>query len=249
MLATGAAGAIGVDAQVVVVDLDLHVLADQRRGVHGGEAGVPAVGRVERAHAHEAVHALLAGDQAVHVLTLHGERGALEAGFVTFLRVVDLDLEATLLEPAQIHAQQHLGPVLRLGAAGARVDGDDGAALVVLAAEEALLLAALQLGLKLGDAVHKLLEELGVHGVAAAGYLLAQQFLGGLQIGKAAFDLGELLQPVLDAAVSGGDPGGLLLVVPEVGRAHALLKRRDVGCQLGRVKDSSAATQGARGLP
>ncbi len=178
--------AIGVDAQVVVVDLDLDVVAHQRRGVDGDEAGVAAVGRVERAHAHQPVHAALRLDEPVDVLALDGQRGALEPRLVAFLRVVDLDLEAAALEPAQVHAQQHLGPVLRLRAAGAGVDGDDGAALVVLAAEEALLLAALEVVLQLRDAADELLQELLVHGVAAE--LLADQLLGGLEIGEAALE-------------------------------------------------------------
>ena len=40
-------------------------------------------------------------------------------------------LEAPALRPAQVHAQQHLGPVLGLGAAGAGMDGDDGVFVVV----------------------------------------------------------------------------------------------------------------------
>ena len=138
----------------------------QRRGVDGDEACVAAVGGVERAEAHEPVHAALGLQQSVHVLALDGERGALEPGLVAVLQVVDLDLEAAALEPAQVHAQQHLGPVLRLGAAGAGMDGHDGAALIVLAAEEALLLAALEVELEVGHAVHELLEKLVVHGVA-----------------------------------------------------------------------------------
>ena len=247
MLPAGAAGAVGVDAQVVLVDLDVDVVADQRRGVDGDEAGVAAVGGVEGAHAHEPVHAPLGLDEPVDVLALHGERGALEPRLVAVLQVVDLDLEAAALEPAQVHAQQHLGPVLRLGAAGAGVDGEDRAALVVLAAEEAQLLAALQVGLEGGDAGHELLQELVVHGVAAQ--LLTHELLGGLEIGEPAFELGEVLEPALGAAVLGGDPGGLLLVVPEVGGAHALLERLDLLCQPGGVKDSSAASRGARRLP
>ena len=161
--------------------------------------------------------------------------------------LVDLDLEAAALEPAQVHAQQHLGPVLRLGAAGAGVDGEDGAALVVLAAEEALLLAALELALERPRPLHELGEELAVHGVA--GELLAHQLLGGLEIAEARLERGELLEPALDAAVLGGDPRSRLLVVPEVGRAHALLESLDLVCQPGGVKDSSAASSGARRRP
>ena len=54
-------------------------------------------------------------------------------------------LESAALGPAQVHAQQHLGPVLRVGAALARVDRDDGVARVVLAVEERVLLQPLEL--------------------------------------------------------------------------------------------------------
>ena len=127
------------------------------------------------------------------------------------------------------------------------MDGEDRAALVVLAAEEAQFLAALQVGLEGGDAAHELLEELLVDRVA--GQLLTHEFLGGLEIGEAGFERVEVLESALGAAVLGGDPGGLLLVVPEVAGAHALFERLDLLCQPGGVKDSSAASQGARRLP
>jgi hypothetical protein len=38
--------------------------------------------------------------------------------------------------PAQVHAQEHLGPVGRLGAAGTRADAEDRVALVVGAREQ-----------------------------------------------------------------------------------------------------------------
>ena len=208
---------------------------------------MPAVGGVEGADAHQAVHAALGLQQAVDVLALHRERGALEAGFVAFLLVVDLHLEAAALEPAQVHAQQHLGPVLAFRAAGAGMDGEDGAAFVVLAAEEALLFAALQLALKRGDAVHELPQELVVDGVA--GQLLAHELFGGLEVGEPGLKRGEVVETALDAAVLRGDLGGRFLVVPEPGGAHALFERRDLGCQPGGVKDSSAASQGALRLP
>ena len=44
-------------------------------------------------------------------------------------------LEASALSPAEVHPQQHFGPVLGICAAGAGMDGEDGVAGVVRAGE------------------------------------------------------------------------------------------------------------------
>ncbi len=56
-------------------------------------------------------------------------------GFFAVLVVVHFRLEALLLGPAEIHAQQHLGPVLALRAAGAGMHGDNGVERIGLARE------------------------------------------------------------------------------------------------------------------
>ena len=58
---------------------------------------------------------------------------------------ISVGLEAALLGPAQVHAQQHLGPVLRVGAAGAGRDLHERGAAVVLAGEERGLLERVDL--------------------------------------------------------------------------------------------------------
>ena len=78
-----------------------------------------------------------AEQQAVGVVARHRDRRALDPRLVAGLVVDDVALEAAALGPLEVHAQQHLGPVLRLGAARARVDGDDRVRAVVLAAEHA----------------------------------------------------------------------------------------------------------------
>ncbi len=61
------------------------------------------------------------------------------------LSSMQLHLVAVLLGPAHIHAHQHLGPVLRLGAAGAGVDLDIAVVAVGLAGQQAFDLAPLRL--------------------------------------------------------------------------------------------------------
>src|SRR5207244_2525220 len=110
------------------------------------ERRVPAVGLVQRREAHEPVLAALGLQDTVGVLALDGERGRLEARLLARARLEELGLEAALLGPAQVRAEQHLGEVLRVGAARVGLDRDDRVARVVLAAEERVLLEPFQLG-------------------------------------------------------------------------------------------------------
>ena len=135
-----AARPVGVDAEVLLVDLDLDVVRQLGPDVDRGERGVAAGRLVERRDAHEPVDAGFGRHQAERVVAADGEGGALEARLVARLVVHDLAAEAAALGPAQVHPEEHLGPVLRLGAARARVDGDDGVLLIVLAAQELLRL-------------------------------------------------------------------------------------------------------------
>ena len=131
VLAAGARGAVGVDPQVGVVDLDLDPLVDQRPDVDLGEAGVAARRGVEGRDPHQPVDAALGGEETVGVLAAGDEGGRLEAGLLPRRGLLHLDLEAAALGPAQVHAQEDLRPVLGVGAAGAGVDRDHGVAGVV----------------------------------------------------------------------------------------------------------------------
>ena len=52
------------------------------------------------------------------------------------LHILQLDRKTAPLGPAVVHAEEHVGPVIRLGAACARLDGEDGVVPVELAGEE-----------------------------------------------------------------------------------------------------------------
>ena len=96
-----------------------------------------ATAGVERALAHQAVHADLGAQPAVGVLALEAHGGGLDAGHVAVGGFHQLGLEAVRLAPAQVHAQQHLGPVLGFGAAGTGLDVQIGVGGVHLAGEHA----------------------------------------------------------------------------------------------------------------
>ena len=96
---------------------------------------MPALGGVERRDAHQPMHTAFAGQHSKNSFSRDGKGSRFDAGFFAILIIVDLGLEALLLGPAQIHAHEHLGPVLAFGAARAGVDGDDGVHAIGLAGE------------------------------------------------------------------------------------------------------------------
>ena len=157
--------------------------------------------------------------------------GALQPGLVAGLIVEHLAAEAAPFRPLEVHAQQHLGPVLRLDAAGARVDGDDGVGAVVLAAEHLLDLGGLDFGLEFVEAA----LQVGGHVLAGVGPLDQDAEIGDPPAERVA-QLGVLAQ----AALPLQRPLRLLLVVPEVGRGDPGFERGDLSGVGGPVKDSSA---------
>ena len=89
-----------------------------------------------------------AESQPVGEAALDDERRRQQARLLALGGLVDLDPEAAPLGPALVHAQQHLGPVLGVGAAGAGVQLDERVVLVVGPAEQA---ARLELARAIGD--------------------------------------------------------------------------------------------------
>ena len=109
--------------------------------------------------------AALGAQPAVGAPPVDRDGHALEAGLLAFLLVEDLGREAVPLGPAQVHPQEHLGPVGGLGAAGAGADRQERRALVVLAGEEQGRPLAREVGLERRGVAFELGLELGVGGL------------------------------------------------------------------------------------
>ena len=95
---------------------------------------------------------------AIGVVALDVNGGALDARHFTFHQLDNLGLEATALSPAQVHTQQHIGPVLGFGATGTSLDIEVGVVGVHFTGEHAaefelfeLFIKALKIGLDLGN--------------------------------------------------------------------------------------------------
>jgi hypothetical protein len=137
VLAAGALRAVRVDPDLVPVELDDGiVLLHLGQDLDQGECRLAPVLGVERADPDEPVDTPLGTQPAVGATGLDCQGDALEAGRLAFLLVDDLGVEAMALGPAQVHPEEHLGPVGRLGATGPGADHQQGAPLVIFPAEE-----------------------------------------------------------------------------------------------------------------
>ena len=148
MLAAGAARAVGVDAEVGVVDLDLGVVGEERARDDLGERGVAAVGLVERRQADEAVLASLGLEDPVGVLALDREGRGLEAGFLARAR-----LETSVLKPRSAAQRRYMRRSISVKSCASVPPASDwivttASPRVVLAGEERVLLEAFELGLE-----------------------------------------------------------------------------------------------------
>jgi len=86
------------------------------------------------------MHTRFRRHHAERVVSIDGERRGLDPCFFAVLDFKNPRLEPAAFGPTQVHPHQHLGPILRLCAAGARMDIDDGIKAVVLARKQQLRL-------------------------------------------------------------------------------------------------------------
>ena len=140
-----------------------------------------------------------------------------------------VDLVAVLLGPARIHAQQHVGPVLAFGAAGAGMDLEVGIVGIGLAREQRLELAPRHLGLELPERVFGVADRLAVLlGFAQLdhGELVVELLLDAADGGELILERGALLHQLLRALLIVPERGVFRLLLSSARRARALSKSK-----------------------
>ena len=98
------------------------------------------------ADAHQAVHAGLALQIAIGLRAADDQRRVIDAGLLVVLSIEQFDRVIVLLRPADVHPQQHLGPIVGVGAAGPGMDFEIAIVAVGLAREQAFEFAAGRVG-------------------------------------------------------------------------------------------------------
>jgi hypothetical protein len=184
VLAARAGGAHRVDAQVVVLDLDVRFLGLGEHRDRGG-GGVDAALRLGGGHALHAMPAGLEAQEAPAALARHGDDELLEAADLAGRDLELLELPALRLGEALVHAVEVAREERGLVPAGAGADLEDHARAAVLGARDELALdrggELLELALDLRQVLARevlqllLLRWIGEH---RAGLLRAREQLG-----------------------------------------------------------------------
>jgi hypothetical protein len=198
---------------------------------------VPAGIGVERRDAHQPVHAVLALEPAIGVVALHLDGGRLDASFFAACFLQVFDLVAVLLGPARVHAQQHVGPVLALGAAGAGMDFQEAIEAVGLAGQQRLQLAPRHLGLEPLERRFSIGHDVGV-------VLNLAELDHADVILDLALDAAKRRQLLLQRRALLHQPAGALGIVPQIGIFGEVIQLGEAGARLVEVKDASSAVPG-----
>ena len=217
VLAAGTGRTVHLHLDVLGADVHLDGVVQLGHHFQRSKAGLAAGVGVKGRHAHQAVHAVLALEQAVGVGTLDHHGSALQAGFVAVLIVQHLHGHAVGHGPLVVHAVQHLGPVLCFGAAGTGVERQDGVAVVILAVQHG---HQLQLVHSLAHGVHGFLR-LGDHGGVV---LLVQHLDHGLGVIVQALQLFKAGQLAFQVAHFVKHLLAQLGVIVKAGAGHGVLQ-------------------------
>src|SRR6266404_458373 len=122
VLAAGSRGAINVDPQILVANLDVDLLVHDRVDEYRRKARMPPRIRIERRDSYETMHAGLRSQESIRVRSADLEHGALYPRFLALALVEDGYLETSSLRPTDVHPHEHLSPVLRFRSAGTGAD-------------------------------------------------------------------------------------------------------------------------------
>ncbi|KAF5065548.1 hypothetical protein DSECCO2_273060 [anaerobic digester metagenome] len=126
MLAACAAGPIGVDLQVIRIDLYILILFQFGKNLHRSKRRLALAVGVERGNSHQAMDSLFTSQIAVGILSGDLDHRFPDPSFLAIELVQQLCFKALLLSPAQIHAHQHLGEVLSVRTAHPDMEIQDG---------------------------------------------------------------------------------------------------------------------------
>ena len=103
MLSTGSAGTVGIDPQIIIIDLYLQILFYIRHNIAGCKGSLPLSGRIKRGYPHQTMNAPLRLQITVSILTVNLNRYRLNTCFLAVQIVQNFYLKSLLFCPTGVH--------------------------------------------------------------------------------------------------------------------------------------------------
>lgn len=232
VLAALAAGAVGVDFEIVVADFNFDVFFGVGCDVDGGEGGMAFFGGVERGNADEAVNAAFGLKETIGVFAHDFEGSGADTDFITFHVIDDLHLAAVAFSPALVHAEEHVGPIAGFGAACSGVHGEVGVAAVERTRKH-------QVEFVFGDGALDIVVFFGDFLKGGSDTFFLSHFDQNLEVFGAGVEIGQGFDTAFDTVDLFDDFACVVLVIPKARSRYALFEFFELS-GLGRdVKDTS----------
>ena len=136
VLSACAAASVGIDPQILIVDLHVQILFDVRHDIQRHKGSLPFSLGVEGRDSHQTVHALFRLEIAVGVFPVHLKGDGFDARLIAVQIIQDLYAEALFLGPSGIHAVEHAAPVAALRSARTGVQFQNRIVFIILSRQK-----------------------------------------------------------------------------------------------------------------
>ena len=103
MLSTGTTASIGINSDILVIDLHIQILLNIRHNITGYKGSLTLSGRIKRGNTNQAVNTLFRLQKSVSVLTIYLEGNGFHTGFISIQIVQYFNGKSLALCPACVH--------------------------------------------------------------------------------------------------------------------------------------------------
>ena len=125
MLSTGTAASVGIDTDVVIVDLYIQVFLDIRHNIAGYEGSLAFACCIERRNTDKTVYTFLGFEIAVSILSVDLEGNGFDTGFIAVEVIKHFHTESLAVYPAAVHTIKHSTPVTGFCSTCSGIELDD----------------------------------------------------------------------------------------------------------------------------
>ena len=136
MLSTGTTASIGIDTEILLVNLHIHILLNIRHDIQRHKGSLPLSLRVKRGNTNQSVYSFFRFQIAVSIETVDLKRDGLDSRLVAVQIIQHFNGKALALRPPGIHTVQHAAPVTALGSARSGIELQYGIVLVIFAGQQ-----------------------------------------------------------------------------------------------------------------